>query len=324
MTTAVNFRNAIKDYPHDGSSEEQDEFTDKIMMSMNVHLGDVDDNESKESIPDIFAVEASDESFADKVTRLSNSTKPSDRVLLRQVFRGEMIAGMLPLTRYKFIGNEKSLHRAQRLLRAGGDILELMCTASTFAEFTLQANSFIGMMNQKYPPSFNVKEAQKSKNMWEAWRMLVTWSFPEPNAILAAIKFAAGAPIVEVGSGHGFTAHVFGLAGQRVIATDSFKGYTSKKGRGFVKVYNVSNVKAVSHYNPKVLMMIWPPNDNPMARDALAAFKGDRLILGGEWRGCTGDTQFFDILDAEWTCINAIRLPGPQGIKDFMRFMTRN
>ncbi len=52
----------------------------------------------------------------------------------------------------------------------------------------------------------------------------------------------------------------------------------------------------------RVLLLCWPPYDDPMARDALSAYGGDLVVYVGEPRGgCSGDDAFFDLLDRDWT-----------------------
>lgn len=67
------------------------------------------------------------------------------------------------------------------------------------------------------------------------------------------------------------------------------------------------SVEKLAEHPDRVLLLCWPPYDNPFAADALRAFQGDTLIYIGEGTGgCCADDDFFDLLD-EWEEVDYFR-----------------
>lgn len=57
-------------------------------------------------------------------------------------------------------------------------------------------------------------------------------------------------------------------------------------------------------YSKSMLMIHWPPQSNNCAYDALKNFTGKWLLYGGCDRfGCTANSNFFDLLESEWTLV---------------------
>lgn len=54
----------------------------------------------------------------------------------------------------------------------------------------------------------------------------------------------------------------------------------------------------------EALFLCWPPYDEPMAYEALKAFKGQYLwYIGEDEGGCTAGDDFFQLLDSQWELI---------------------
>ena len=67
------------------------------------------------------------------------------------------------------------------------------------------------------------------------------------------------------------------------------------------------------------------PFDTSFASDCLKNYKGNDLIYIGEGSGgCTGDEQFFELLDAEWDGVdNDVNIPKYEGLHDYLYYFRR-
>ena len=76
-----------------------------------------------------------------------------------------------------------------------------------------------------------------------------------------------------------------------------------------------------------MLLLIWPPLDNPMAFKALTLFTGNYLIyIGEEEYGSTGSYRFFRELEKNWIIMNHIKTPNFKnwdGVHDKVIFYER-
>ena len=98
-----------------------------------------------------------------------------------------------------------------------------------------------------------------------------------------------------------------------------------KRTKGFLDVEEIGGLEAVKKYGDhSILMMSWPPYDDPFAYNVLKAFMGDKLIFVGEgYGGCTGDDDFFSLLDEEWNHVDEIDIPQWSGIHDYLSLYVR-
>ena len=165
-----------------------------------------------------------------------------------------------------------------------------------------------------------------------------SWAVPSREAIAEIIRFAAGDLILEVCAGRGLWARLIEGAGGRIIATDEEPGWESRtEGRSptiptaiaearrcFTDVEPLDAVAAVrAHPEARVLMMVWPPYDDPMDFEVLDAFDGDRLIYVGELGDCTGSAAGAARIEAEWEEEQQIWIPQWPGCHDSMTLWRR-
>lgn len=70
----------------------------------------------------------------------------------------------------------------------------------------------------------------------------------------------------------------------------------------FITMRTLNAVDAVTEGGAdRTLLLSWPPYATPLAHEVLNAYRGDRLIFIGEGDGgCTGDEDFFALLEKEW------------------------
>jgi len=135
-------------------------------------------------------------------------------------------------------------------------------------------------------------------------------------------------PIIEIGAGTGYWAYLLSQSGVDIVAYDKVPTATGlnpffKSKNQFCDVFR-GGVEDIQFHPGRVLFLCWPVYDNPMAVDALNAYKGDTLIYVGEGPyGCTASAAFWDALDAGWSQNTRWSIPNFIGIHDTLSFYSR-
>jgi hypothetical protein len=129
------------------------------------------------------------------------------------------------------------------------------------------------------------------------------WSIPTPGDMTWLAQVLDGRGVVEIGAGSGYWAWQMTQSGIDVVAYDPHA--PSPKNR-YVKhrLYHPVGDRdhtAVEQHPDRALLLCWPPYEEPVAAQALKAYRGDMLIYIGEGHGgCTADDDFFELLDEGW------------------------
>jgi len=152
-----------------------------------------------------------------------------------------------------------------------------------------------------------------------------SWAVPTDEAIREVVKYS---PLIEIGAGSGYWAHLIKQAKGDIICFDDFSLKYDERwlysAKTWHRVYEGS-VEKIGKYPQHTLLLCWPPYDEPLALDALNAYKGRYLVYIGEgYGGCTGCTDFHDLLYKEWKEITDIYLPQYWGINDYLRILERS
>ena len=137
-----------------------------------------------------------------------------------------------------------------------------------------------------------------------------SWAIPNDHALECIAKYA---PIVEMGAGAGYWAHLLQERGVDVSAFDAHSR-VSNENRLSPAVGSWEQLEKFSHHS---LFLCWPPLNDDMAAKCLEVFKGEYLIYVGEAAGgCTADDHFFEILRQSYTLKERIQIPSWPGIDD--------
>lgn len=160
--------------------------------------------------------------------------------------------------------------------------------------------------------SFAYREAARAR-----YAHRYSFALADPRAIEICVE--AG-PIVEVGAGSGWWAHLIQLAGGDIVATDELGNENPITGKRIpwteVSAYDAAD--AAARWPERTLMMVWPPAGD-MAVRALRAYSGDQLIYVGEAAGGScGDDAFFAMLDSRWEVAESHQIPTWEGISDHL------
>lgn len=142
------------------------------------------------------------------------------------------------------------------------------------------------------------------------------WAVPSNEVIEALAQFS---PIIEVGAGRGYWAHLLEQAGADVQAFDAAPPHqtpnewhpnTEGTPRTFTLVRWGSQAVLHSSSPDRALFLCWPPSEDPMARSCLRNYTGNTVIYIGEGcGGCTGDDSFHLLLETEWDLILTFDIP---------------
>ena len=151
-------------------------------------------------------------------------------------------------------------------------------------------------------------------------RLIYEYSFAIPNdeAVAAISKLS---PIVEIGAGSGYWAHLLKSAGAVVYPYDDGSWHHDWK-KTWTEILPGGPEKAMLHPEA-TLFLCWPPMSN-MAFHALSLYFGNTVAYIGEgYGGCTADDEFHEALSSDWREIESIKIPQWGGIHDDLTIWKR-
>lgn len=128
------------------------------------------------------------------------------------------------------------------------------------------------------------------------------WAIPSPADIAFLVKALAGRPVLEMGAGTGYWAWQLSQREVDVLAFDDFS-WANAYRTPITQYHPVheGSVEQIPLHPNRILMLCWPPYEDPLAYEALRAYQGELLIYIGENEGgCCGDDAFFDALNQSW------------------------
>lgn len=160
------------------------------------------------------------------------------------------------------------------------------------------------------------------------------WAIPDQAAL---DTIARCGPIVEIGAGTGYWAHLLRQMGVDVVAYDLVPPRTERHhnyfhrrreplegwpvGRLYTEVCR-GGARTAGQHGSRTLFLCWPPYGAPMAAQALTAYMragGTRLVYVGESEGgCTANDQFYRLLERDWGLFRRIPIPQWWGMHDYL------
>jgi hypothetical protein len=170
-------------------------------------------------------------------------------------------------------------------------------------------------------------------NDFEALAYQYAWAVPNLEA-LRAIQDQS--PIIELGAGSGYWAHLLKQMDVDIIAYDNFSWETAKTRPWFP--VQVGNETSLLGHQKRALFLCWPPNGTGMATRSLITYLslgGQTVIYVGEHPayletrsvsgrepiykpGGTGmaEPEFFGYLDAYFDLVKTVNIPNWPRFKD--------
>lgn len=136
---------------------------------------------------------------------------------------------------------------------------------------------------------------------------LIRWfarSVPTPADLTWLRDRLAGRGLLEVGAGTGYWAWQLAQLGVDVLAVDRVPPDANPdvdRPRPFHPLTLEDAATAAARHPQRVLMLAWPPMEEPMDLEALTAYRGDTVITVGELSPATGTDAGRDHLREHWT-----------------------
>jgi hypothetical protein len=148
-----------------------------------------------------------------------------------------------------------------------------------------------------------------------------SWALPTDEALETIARYA---PIVEVGAGGGYWAHLLRTRGVDLVAYDRERphdeNYFARQSWTHV---DPGGPSALRRHGDRSLFLCWPPSGSAMATNCLKAWTGTYLIHIGEWRNSTASRGFYDRLEAGFERVEEVALPQWEGICDALSVWRR-
>ena len=153
-----------------------------------------------------------------------------------------------------------------------------------------------------------------------------SWAIPAEGALDALAELG---PIVEVGAGGGYWAALLRARGVDILAYDESpvgNRPNVQARRQWSEVRQAPAAVARRHAD-RALFLCWPPYAMPMAFSALYGYldRGGKTLafVGESDGGCTGNADFFDLIDEHMVEAKTCSLPQWPGIHDYLTIYTR-
>lgn len=149
--------------------------------------------------------------------------------------------------------------------------------------------------------------------------LIYKYAFAIPNEP-ALRKIAERAPIVEIGAGSGYWAHLLSKMGVDVVAYDNWRNPNRTQWFDV----QLSDESAVKNHSDRALFLCWPPFKNEMALNTIRQYEGKTVIYVGENEGgCTATDSFFDFLYKQFEQEDSVEIPVWPTMHDRMTIFTR-
>lgn len=138
------------------------------------------------------------------------------------------------------------------------------------------------------------------------------------NRITKLVWSKSDYPLVEMGAGLGWWAHHLKQKGVDITCYDNFDPAWGWNREPWVEVLPGSYEKIT---NPCHVLLIWPPYNEPFATEVLkkwleTATEDCLFFFVGELGGCTGDDEFFELLEQKCEEIEEVTIPSWPGVRD--------
>jgi hypothetical protein len=163
---------------------------------------------------------------------------------------------------------------------------------------------------------------------------LYSWAIPSPVALEVVARYA---PLVEIGAGVAYWAHLLRERGVDILAYDceltTTPDHQNTYHRNELAVGTAwteilwGNTATAGEHPDRTLFLCWPEYGTPMAWSALSFYQeagGRTLVYIGEGRGgATGSDRFFDDLERDWLLREVVVLHRWRGISDHLMVYQR-
>ncbi|MES2504783.1 MAG: hypothetical protein V4534_07900 [Myxococcota bacterium] len=142
------------------------------------------------------------------------------------------------------------------------------------------------------------------------------WAIPDIPALRMLQKHS---PIIEIGAGAGYWAHLLSEMDVDIVAYDDFSWTTRRKL--WFPVKRMPIMPPFERSEPRTLFLCWPPKKTGMATLTLhnyLVFGGQKVIYVGEYSkdAATAEPEFFRLLEKHFELIEELEIPTWPGYHD--------
>jgi hypothetical protein len=183
-------------------------------------------------------------------------------------------------------------------------------------EFERLASELAAPPNYADPLHGRVGMSTYQRRVWCVRRY--AFAIPTEAALATLARFA---PIVELGAGTGYWAHLLRRRGVDCVAFDAAPPDLAPNPNRFNAftwtAVEPGGVEVLREHADRTLLLCWPSYQDPFAACALRAYAGSRLAYIGEAAGGhTADDAFFAQLERDWLPLQEVPLPNWPGTTD--------
>lgn len=165
---------------------------------------------------------------------------------------------------------------------------------------------------------------------WDVmWNHRLEFGFPivSGEALSEVVSHLEGRPVLEVGAGGGYLAHLLEGQGVDILATDLGDRPYMPEPKVWTEVQTLDGVSAVRDHPHRVVLISWPDDFNQesgWSDQVLEATQAEMIIYLGEGLGeCTGSDRFHHLLADKWRTVKRVDLPRWPDMRDDLSIWRR-
>jgi len=143
-----------------------------------------------------------------------------------------------------------------------------------------------------------------------------SWAIPTKDVIQYCAQFDE---LLEIAAGNGYWASLVQEMGGDIQPTDK-----SPPEDTYTEVEENSWQNLMPEIRERPVLMVWPPYDEGVAAGVARQSPNHILYVGESRGGCTGEDEFFDIVEEQYGLVGKLDIPSYTGIHDNFFHYARN
>lgn len=143
-----------------------------------------------------------------------------------------------------------------------------------------------------------------------------SWAVPTKDVIQYCAQFDG---LLEIAAGNGYWASLVKEMDGDIQATDK-----SPPEDTYTEVEQATWQNLIGEIRERPVLMVWPPYDEGVAAGVARQSPNHILYVGEPRGGCTGEDEFFDIVESQYGLVGKLDIPSYAGIHDDFFHYSRN